>query len=166
MERETGFEPATSTLARSHSTTELLPPAQTSKIAYHAGGVPSSHADLRGYACQTATETQDRYLEAHRNPQVGRIVSGQAGVERKLQDRGGNHWFPRETKGKHGFKPGLKRIGSRRMLTSLEPLDVGRLEGQEQRGMESCVSQQASGFVTPSSAPSTHAGITIPRQKR
>ena len=26
MERETGFEPATSTLARSHSTTELLPP--------------------------------------------------------------------------------------------------------------------------------------------
>ena len=29
MERETGFEPATSTLARSHSTTELFPPAQT-----------------------------------------------------------------------------------------------------------------------------------------
>ena len=27
MERETGFEPATSTLARSHSTTELFPPA-------------------------------------------------------------------------------------------------------------------------------------------
>ena len=27
LERETGFEPATSTLARSHSTTELLPPA-------------------------------------------------------------------------------------------------------------------------------------------
>ena len=25
MERETGFEPATSTLARSHSTTELFP---------------------------------------------------------------------------------------------------------------------------------------------
>ena len=29
VERETGFEPATSTLARSHSTTELFPPAQT-----------------------------------------------------------------------------------------------------------------------------------------
>ena len=29
MERETGFEPATSTLARSHSTTELFPPAAT-----------------------------------------------------------------------------------------------------------------------------------------
>ncbi len=29
MERETGFEPATSTLARSHSTTELLPPVST-----------------------------------------------------------------------------------------------------------------------------------------
>ena len=28
MERETGFEPATSTLARSHSTTELFPPSQ------------------------------------------------------------------------------------------------------------------------------------------
>ena len=28
LERETGFEPATSTLARSHSTTELFPPAQ------------------------------------------------------------------------------------------------------------------------------------------
>src|SRR5262249_41825084 len=26
LERETGFEPATSTLARSHSTTELFPP--------------------------------------------------------------------------------------------------------------------------------------------
>ena len=32
MERETGFEPATSTLARSHSTTELFPPAATFKI--------------------------------------------------------------------------------------------------------------------------------------
>src|ERR1700757_1423543 len=29
LERETGFEPATSTLARSHSTTELLPPCKT-----------------------------------------------------------------------------------------------------------------------------------------
>ena len=28
MERETGFEPATSTLARSHSTTELFPLAE------------------------------------------------------------------------------------------------------------------------------------------
>jgi hypothetical protein len=32
MERETGFEPATSTLARSHSTTELFPPSATFKI--------------------------------------------------------------------------------------------------------------------------------------
>ena len=31
MERETGFEPATSTLARSHSTTELFPPATKPK---------------------------------------------------------------------------------------------------------------------------------------
>ena len=32
MERETGFEPATSTLARSHSTTELFPPCQTPTV--------------------------------------------------------------------------------------------------------------------------------------
>ena len=37
MERETGFEPATSTLARSHSTTELFPPSATFKI-------PTRHA--------------------------------------------------------------------------------------------------------------------------
>ena len=36
LERETGFEPATSTLARSHSTTELFPP-EPSK--YHTVGV-------------------------------------------------------------------------------------------------------------------------------
>ena len=47
MERETGFEPATSTLARSHSTTELFPPAQLQKIAYHAGAVPSKRAERR-----------------------------------------------------------------------------------------------------------------------
>ena len=32
LERETGFEPATSTLARSHSTTELLPHFQRCSI--------------------------------------------------------------------------------------------------------------------------------------
>src|SRR5438445_10594231 len=32
LERETGFEPATSTLARSHSTTELLPHFQRGSI--------------------------------------------------------------------------------------------------------------------------------------
>ena len=55
MERETGFEPATSTLARSHSTTELFPLAEPLK--YHdrldqgygprpaeAGRYRSSHA--------------------------------------------------------------------------------------------------------------------------
>jgi hypothetical protein len=37
LERETGFEPATSTLARSHSTTELLPPILSfySTCAFH-----------------------------------------------------------------------------------------------------------------------------------
>ena len=38
MERETGFEPATSTLARSHSTTELFPLGGTSIIP-RSGGV-------------------------------------------------------------------------------------------------------------------------------
>ena len=37
LERETGFEPATSTLARSHSTTELFPPEPPK---YHTAGVP------------------------------------------------------------------------------------------------------------------------------
>jgi hypothetical protein len=34
MERETGFEPATSTLARSHSTTELLPLNKQKRFIY------------------------------------------------------------------------------------------------------------------------------------
>src|SRR5262245_6572120 len=34
MERETGFEPATSTLARSHSTTELFPLARTLTVPH------------------------------------------------------------------------------------------------------------------------------------
>ncbi len=33
LERETGFEPATSTLARSHSTTELLPLNMTLQLS-------------------------------------------------------------------------------------------------------------------------------------
>src|SRR4030095_10170923 len=35
LERETGFEPATSTLARSHSTAELLPLADCDSIRRH-----------------------------------------------------------------------------------------------------------------------------------
>src|ERR1700760_1564727 len=38
MERETGFEPATSTLARSHSTTELLPLSNTDYTKRNEGG--------------------------------------------------------------------------------------------------------------------------------
>src|SRR4026207_1175414 len=34
LERETGFEPATSTLARSHSTTELFPLARTLTVPH------------------------------------------------------------------------------------------------------------------------------------
>src|SRR3989337_4552937 len=44
MERETGFEPATSTLARSHSTTELFP--LCSPVTYHTQ-TPQSSSQLR-----------------------------------------------------------------------------------------------------------------------
>ena len=37
LERETGFEPATSTLARSHSTTELFPLARCSIVKVPQG---------------------------------------------------------------------------------------------------------------------------------
>src|SRR6185503_20479068 len=42
LERETGFEPATSTLARSHSTTELFPPERSK---YHTAGRCSSREE-------------------------------------------------------------------------------------------------------------------------
>ena len=63
MERETGFEPATSTLARSHSTTELFPLiSEAPKIAYHADPVPSSiggfaHAGQRTVNASTTAST-------------------------------------------------------------------------------------------------------------
>src|SRR6185369_15016846 len=51
VERGTGFEPATSTLARSHSTTELFPPATTPKRTTAAetqqGSPPSSTPTAR-----------------------------------------------------------------------------------------------------------------------
>ena len=39
MERETGFEPATSTLARLHSTAELFPPRSTNYLTFSARDV-------------------------------------------------------------------------------------------------------------------------------
>ena len=61
MERETGFEPATSTLARSHSTTELFPPCR------------------KGILRSSPSRRQD--LEVDRLPLVLYIVgSGQPGV--------------------------------------------------------------------------------------
>ena len=42
VERETGFEPATSTLARSHSTTELFPPRPTFEILFRAAAPVNS----------------------------------------------------------------------------------------------------------------------------
>src|SRR5689334_2896481 len=55
MERETGFEPATSTLARSHSTTELFPLARTStvphgRVSQQAGPAPKTVSRARSDA--------------------------------------------------------------------------------------------------------------------
>jgi hypothetical protein len=51
MERETGFEPATSTLARSHSTTELLPLDRIRhyKVASFRGSNHRNSARLVGF---------------------------------------------------------------------------------------------------------------------
>ena len=47
MERETGFEPATSTLARSHSTTELFPLARTLTVPHGRARVQPTSGFLR-----------------------------------------------------------------------------------------------------------------------
>jgi hypothetical protein len=49
LERETGFEPATSTLARWHSTAELLP--QTAREHYPSRGWVSSKVRAIGALC-------------------------------------------------------------------------------------------------------------------
>src|SRR5262245_7137357 len=49
LERETGFEPATSTLARSHSTTELFPPFGENS-AYHSDLWPIKTTIGRSFA--------------------------------------------------------------------------------------------------------------------
>src|SRR5579862_4579146 len=65
MERETGFEPATSTLARSHSTTELFPPERPK---YHtAGPVSTESPPPRAVAeCPPTKEPNDAF--DHRDP--------------------------------------------------------------------------------------------------
>src|SRR3954465_6240589 len=53
LERETGFEPATSTLARSHSTTELFP---------LSGENPAYHSDLCSIKKVRRTRTPHRAI--------------------------------------------------------------------------------------------------------
>ena len=48
LERETGFEPATSTLARSHSTTELFPLAEP--LTYHTAALGINALDSPEHA--------------------------------------------------------------------------------------------------------------------
>src|SRR3954466_8034240 len=79
LERETGFEPATSTLARSHSTTELFPPDPS---PYHTAALASSTwhvfrrdssprnrpspGSLRGPAKASPTAEAARHLDSRR----------------------------------------------------------------------------------------------------
>src|ERR1700730_15732042 len=58
LERETGFEPATSTLARSHSTTELFP--LDGLLKYHTAGL----AIKRPSPAATASRTRPRAAPA------------------------------------------------------------------------------------------------------
>jgi hypothetical protein len=67
MERETGFEPATSTLARSHSTTELLPPSDEAIICNAAGAGQSEHL-LRPHADTCGTHERNHQRRHTRNP--------------------------------------------------------------------------------------------------
>ena len=72
MERETGFEPATSTLARSHSTTELLPLALLNFTTAHtiapnvlksaATAGPSTHLQSLHRACESRDPQKKRPL--------------------------------------------------------------------------------------------------------
>src|SRR5206468_6359620 len=52
MERETGFEPATSTLARSHSTTELFP---LDRLKYHTAALSFNPRRTDSHPPTTAT---------------------------------------------------------------------------------------------------------------
>ena len=66
LERETGFEPATSTLARSHSTTELLP-LDDAIINYSDSPIPSVEQEQRACpsiqtACSQATRRDNFYV--------------------------------------------------------------------------------------------------------
>src|SRR5206468_2427088 len=56
LERETGFEPATSTLARSHSTTELFPPEQPT---YHTVGLAFKPTGRRAARARLPPATSD-----------------------------------------------------------------------------------------------------------
>src|SRR5205085_12490730 len=57
MERETGFEPATSTLARSHSTTELFPLALATNRKRSTGVTTVASQRTRAAAAGTPAKT-------------------------------------------------------------------------------------------------------------
>ena len=112
MERETGFEPATSTLARSHSTTELFPLAQASKIAYHAAWVPSREPQRPGGGCQTPVERQQRRAERQRDTQIAGVLGGDPGVERQTEHRDLVNRLPAQIYGKRRLEADFKGTGS------------------------------------------------------
>jgi hypothetical protein len=72
LERETGFEPATSTLARSHSTTELFPPTRTARQRHTPGSAavwkPQSYHSAARPSKATARRAEARASAFERRP--------------------------------------------------------------------------------------------------
>jgi hypothetical protein len=69
MERETGFEPATSTLARSHSTTELLP---LSSRHYKRGVIDRQTAEGNRFAVRSLV-SYEQLFKRRRVPRSGAV---------------------------------------------------------------------------------------------
>ena len=87
LERETGFEPATSTLARSHSTTELFPPLPTrnsTQTQPPAATRPARAGRRAPYDCLSSrqrTRSVSRHSQGSRRGERGTFVAvGQAGT--------------------------------------------------------------------------------------
>src|SRR5262245_7319658 len=99
MERETGFEPATSTLARSHSTTELFPLAQNPHHSIRPAG-QSTRTPTTGCVERPAVHL-DRRARAER------------GVDRDDVEPAGTigNVVPRQVLERHRGHPALLRVG-------------------------------------------------------
>ena len=90
MERETGFEPATSTLARSHSTTELFPLATNlnGNTALQDQSTRARQADLKVRLYESG-QSDDRRLRAAVAVHVAQHLRGRLGQGRVAVEPGG-----------------------------------------------------------------------------